>query len=155
LPGSPAIGGGTPVPGVITDQRGQPRFGRVDIGAFQSQGFVLTIANGNSQIAEVATAFAKQVTVAVTPNNSVEPVNGGTISLGATATGASASFPPATATISGGQAAATATANATPGQYTGTATTSGAESIFFDLTNVSLVVTITQDEVDNNYDVTS
>ena len=39
LPGSPAIGKGVSGPGVpATDQRGQPRSGRIDIGAFQSQG---------------------------------------------------------------------------------------------------------------------
>src|SRR5262249_32350653 len=42
-PGSPAIGGGAPVPGVATDQRGQPRVGRVDIGAFQSQGSAVAV----------------------------------------------------------------------------------------------------------------
>src|SRR5262249_5386617 len=36
-PGSPAIGGGTSDGAPATDQRGQPRSGRVDIGAFQSQ----------------------------------------------------------------------------------------------------------------------
>jgi hypothetical protein len=39
LPGSPAIGAGTAGAGIpTTDQRGEPRIGRVDIGAFQSQG---------------------------------------------------------------------------------------------------------------------
>ena len=38
LPGSPAIGNGTSVPGITTDQRGLARSGSgIDIGAFQSQ----------------------------------------------------------------------------------------------------------------------
>ena len=42
LPGSPAIGGGTSTGAPTFDQRGQPRSGHVDIGAFQSQGFTIT-----------------------------------------------------------------------------------------------------------------
>ena len=38
LPGSPAIGGGTTTGAPATDQRGQPRTGTIDIGAFQGQG---------------------------------------------------------------------------------------------------------------------
>jgi CSLREA domain-containing protein len=38
LPGSQAIGGGTTSGAPATDQRGQPRTGTIDIGAFQSQG---------------------------------------------------------------------------------------------------------------------
>src|SRR5262249_53361290 len=37
LAGSLAIGGGVPVPGVTTDQRGLARGARIDIGAFQTQ----------------------------------------------------------------------------------------------------------------------
>src|SRR5262249_6738056 len=45
LPGSPAIGGGVSGPSVPTnDQRGQGRSGGIDIGSFQSQGFILTPA---------------------------------------------------------------------------------------------------------------
>ena len=44
LPGSPAIGGGAAGPGVPgTDERGFARAGRVDIGAFQSQGTDLVV----------------------------------------------------------------------------------------------------------------
>ena len=53
LPGSPAIGGGNValVPtGISTDQRGNPRLlnGKVDIGAFESQGFTLTVTTGST-----------------------------------------------------------------------------------------------------------
>ena len=37
LPGSPAIGRGTTTGAPSTDERGQPRTGRIDIGAFQTQ----------------------------------------------------------------------------------------------------------------------
>ena len=37
LPGSPAIGGGTTTGAPATDQRGQPRTGSIDVGAFQTQ----------------------------------------------------------------------------------------------------------------------
>jgi hypothetical protein len=44
LPGSPAIGGGAAGAGIpTTDQRGQPRGARVDIGAFESQGTALVV----------------------------------------------------------------------------------------------------------------
>ena len=54
-PSAPARPNGAPT----TDQRGQPRAGRVDIGAFQSQGFTLTpVAGSTPQSAVVGTAFA-------------------------------------------------------------------------------------------------
>jgi predicted outer membrane repeat protein len=43
LPGSPAIGGGTATGAPTADQRGQPRSGGVDIGAFQSEGTTLVV----------------------------------------------------------------------------------------------------------------
>ena len=51
LPGSAAINGGTGPNSRVpnTDQRGKPRVGAVDIGAFESQGFTLTIVQGNNQ----------------------------------------------------------------------------------------------------------
>jgi hypothetical protein len=49
LPGSPAIGAGTAVPGVAADQRGLPLDSpNPDIGAFQSQGFTLTPVGGST-----------------------------------------------------------------------------------------------------------
>src|SRR5262249_57318581 len=48
LPGSPAIGGGTATDAPATDQRGQPRTGHVDIGAFQSQGFIVSPIAGST-----------------------------------------------------------------------------------------------------------
>ena len=44
LPGSPAIGAGTPISGITTDQRGFARpASNPDIGAFQTQGSTLVV----------------------------------------------------------------------------------------------------------------
>jgi len=48
LPGSPAIGTGTAVSGITTDQRGEPLASPPDIGAFQSQGFTVTPVTGST-----------------------------------------------------------------------------------------------------------
>jgi parallel beta-helix repeat protein len=137
LPGSPAIGAGATVGAPATDQRGEPRAGHVDLGAFQSQGFTLTpVAGSTPQSALLGTAFEKPLAVTVTANNPVEPVNGGVVSFAVTpADGASAALSAPSAVIANGQDSATATANATPGTYTATATAAGATSIGFNLTN--------------------
>ena len=46
LPGSPAIDAGTATGAPTIDQRGFGRVGAVDIGAFESQGFVITPRRG-------------------------------------------------------------------------------------------------------------
>jgi hypothetical protein len=136
LPGSPAIGAGTAAGAPITDQRGLPRSGRVDIGAFQSQGFTLIPVPGSTpQAAVVGTAFAHALAVTVTANNAAEPVDGGIISFAAPAAGPSATLSAATAVITGGQAGVTATANTGAGAYTANATTAGASAAGFSLTN--------------------
>jgi hypothetical protein len=136
LPGSPAIGSGTTAGAPATDQRGLPRVGPVDIGAFQSQGFTLTpIAGSTPQSARAGTPFANPLAVTVTANNPIEPVDGGVINFAAPATGASATLSAATATIAGGQASVTATANSTLGTYTVNASALGAGPGGFDLTN--------------------
>jgi hypothetical protein len=150
LPGSPAIGGGKSGTGVPTaDQRYEPRSGRVDIGAFQSQGFTLTLATGSTpQVALLGEAFANSLAVSVTANNAVEPVDGGVITFAAPISGASATFSAATAIIAGGTVGVTATANSLPGQYTAMASALGAAQVAFSLTNkqtFSLVVNTTQD----------
>ena len=130
LPGSPAIGAGASGAGIpTTDQRGQPRTGHVDIGAFQSQGFVLAqFATSTPQSAAAGSAFAHPLAVAVVPLNSVEPVDGGIISFAAPAAGASATLSAATAVIAGDLASVTATAGTVAGSYTVTASAAGVTS---------------------------
>jgi len=80
LPGSPAINAGTSTGALATDQRGLARFGPTDIGAFESQGFTLTLAPGSTpQSAKIGTAFANPLAFSVTANNPVEPVDGAVV----------------------------------------------------------------------------
>jgi hypothetical protein len=139
LPGSPAIGAGTSISGITTDQRGKPLDApNPDIGAFQSQGFTLTAAGGTSQRAGTGDAFANPLSVTVTAKNAAEPVAGGVATFTAPSSGASANLSGTTATIgSNGVASVTATANATGGSYTVTASAVGsAQTIDFNLTNL-------------------
>ncbi len=139
LPGSPAINAGTSAGAPATDQRGiaRPQLGLFDIGAFESQGFTLTIAGGNNQTTLVNTAFANLLSVNVTANGVGEPVNGGTVTFMPPMSGASASIAGNPATISGGLATTgTVTANGTGGTYSVMATSKGATpTINFSLTN--------------------
>jgi hypothetical protein len=158
LPGSPAIGAGTTTGAPATDQRGLPRTGHVDLGAFQSQGFTLTpVAGSTPQAVLAGRAFASPLAVKVTANNPAEPVAGGFVNFAVTpaAGGASATLSAASATISGGQAAVTATANATTGWYTTAATLTGSAPADFVLANASLVVDTILDDADNADSVTS
>ncbi len=148
LPGSPAIGGdvlaeypgGSPT--IFSDQRGEPLDSPIpDIGAFQSQGFTLTLADGSSpQSTEVGTAFVNPLSVTVTANNPVEPVAGGLLTFAAPAAGPSATLSGSTFTIgSDGVVSVTATANSSAGSYFVTATAGGSNSTEFDLTNTVLL----------------
>ena len=140
LPGSPAINAGTATGAPTTDQRGKARFGTTDIGAFESQGFALTVGNGDNQSAAVNTAFAAPLVVHVDAINSTdsEPVNGGRVTFTVPGSGASCSLATNPATISSGSASAgTATANGIAGgPYMVTATT-GAGTLNFNLTNTA------------------
>jgi len=148
LPGSPAIAAGVPIdfPGtttpISTDERGISRPGTApDIGAFQSQGFTLTVSSGASpQSTQVGTAFTNSLVVAVKANASYEPVDGGMIAFTAPSTGASANLSSGgLATISGGLASVTATANSVQGSaYAVTAQSSGVHTpVTFSLTNTA------------------
>jgi hypothetical protein len=153
LPGSPALDAGAAVgagpaanPVPATDQRGKPRVGTPDIGAFESQGFTLTpVAGSTPQSAFINTAFAQPLALTVTAVNAVEPVAGGMVTFTAPASGPSAVIAGSPATIAaGGLASATATANGIKGAYTVAArvTASGAPGASFALTNTVLLVSI-------------
>jgi len=159
LPGSLAIGAGSVnlVPaGITTDQRGEPRFlnGKVDIGAFESQGFTVTpVAGSTPQTTAIGTTFANPLALIVTANNPIEPVNGAVISFVThpAANGASAFLSASTAVIMGGQAAVTAAPDNADGSYEVVASVSGL-SASFNLTNTgaiyaSLVVNTTSDSL--------
>lgn len=145
LPGSPAINAGTAVASVTvpgTDQRGRPRLGAPDIGAFESQGFSMSRVGGNNQSTAINTAFADPLVVDVTAVDTQEPVTGGQVRFTAPTSGAGAGFSANPAMVANdGRAQTTATANATAGgPYTVTASlsdgTDPALSSAFSLTNV-------------------
>jgi hypothetical protein len=123
-----------------TDQRGtsllNPPGGAVDVGAFESQGFVLSAFSGSGQQRIIDTQFADPLVVAVSSPFG-EPVAGGAVTFTAPSTGPSASFNPNPVTIDpSGTASGFATANGVVGTYQVTATTAGAAgSVSFTLTN--------------------
>src|SRR6516225_4357038 len=119
LPGSPAIDAGTSTGAPASDQRGQPRVGAVDIGAFESQGFTIAVSSGSGQATDIATAFSAPLVVTVTANNSAEPVAGGLVTFTPPSSGAPATISGSPAIISAaGTASVTATANGFAGSYT-------------------------------------
>jgi hypothetical protein len=154
------LGGGTTTGAPVFDQRGQPRSGHIDIGAFQSQGFTISpVAGSNPQSTPINQPFPKPLAFTVTANNPAEPVDGGIVRFAVTpAGGASATLSAASATIAGGAVSVTATANTTIGQYVVSATATGADPDGFVLTNTqrpSLVVTTNLDEMDDTDGLTS
>jgi hypothetical protein len=153
LPGSPALDAGaavgqgpgaSPVP--ASDQRGKPRVGTPDIGAFESQGFTLTpVAGSTPQSAAINTAFAQPLALTVTAVNAVEPVAGGVVTFTAPASGPSATLVGSPATVgAGGATSAMATANGIKGAYTVAASVipTGAAGASFALTNTIPLVAI-------------
>ena len=82
LPGSPAINAGDGTNAPTTDQRGFARVvnGTVDIGAFESRGFALTITGGDNQQTAVDTPFPASLSVAVSSAFG-EPVEGGAVTF--------------------------------------------------------------------------
>jgi hypothetical protein len=148
LPGSPAIDAGSSAYGGTSDQRGFSRVGATDIGAFESQGFRVTVTSGDGQTATVNTPFTSPLQLTVSSDFG-EPVQNGVVTFTAPLSGVSATFPAgSSATLNAsGQASVTARANSVAGPYTVSATTPGiAAPASFTLTNtaaaaVSLVVT--------------
>ena len=149
LPGSPALGAGTAVAGVTSDQRGEPLDSAPDIGAFQSQGFTITPANGSTpQQTTDGIAFADPLAVVVGADNPVEPVAGGVVDFTAPSSGASASVSTEAAPIGADDSASVLAAdNSIAGSYTVTATVGPSPSATFNLTNLasSPVTTYTVD----------
>ncbi len=148
LPGSPAIDAGNNalIPaGVTTDQRFGPRIvnGIVDIGAFESSGFTITVTSGSGQSTCVLTPFSAPLVVTVTSNQS-EPVAGGEVTFTPPPSGASAILSGSPATISDtGTASVTAAANGETGSYTVSATASGITvPASFSLTNSPLILVL-------------
>jgi hypothetical protein len=144
LPGSPAIDAGNNalIPkGVTKDQRGLPRIvnGTVDIGAFESSGFTISVTSGSGQSTGVNTAFPAPLVVTVTANNPIEPLAFGLVTFTAPASAASATLTGSPAILSGdGTASITATANGSAGSYTVSATATGIKTpASFSLTNTS------------------
>jgi predicted outer membrane repeat protein len=147
LPGSPALGAGNanakdPAGNVITtDQRGVTRTvnGRTDTGAFESQGFALSVVSGDGQTATVKTAFGKPLVVLAAPAAAGEPVAGGVVTFTGPASGAGLAPVTTAVTIAANaQASLTATANTIAGSYKVTASAAGAtNTVSFSLTNVA------------------
>jgi hypothetical protein len=138
LPGSPAIAAGATGGGIpTTDQRGIARTGHTDIGAFQSQGFSLSLAGGDNQARPTGAAFATPLAVTVASTHS-EPVQNGLVTFTPPASNASATLTTSPASIAAnGGASVTATANATVGAYMVTASAAGASpNISFSLANI-------------------
>jgi hypothetical protein len=150
LPGSPAIGAGTGVSLVTTDQRGAPRAtsGSTDIGAFQDEGYALIVSSGSGQSATVGQSFAAPLVAGLVETFADAPLPGATIAFSAPATGASATLSAsAVVTNANGLASVTATANSIAGAYAVTATaTDITSSASFSLTNTpSGPVNVTSD----------
>ncbi len=144
LPGSPAIDAGTSGAGVpTTDERGKARVGAVDIGAFESQGFIVKPAAGSTpQSADIGTSFANPLALTVTANNPVEPVEGGIVNFVANlVNGATAYLSAASPVISGGKVSVTAAPNNALGSYTVVTSLAGSAPVSFELTNTGTVFT--------------
>jgi hypothetical protein len=132
LPGSPAIDAGNSSASNLprNDQRGYNRIAgaAVDIGAYEAQGFTLSVTGGNNQTAQLTGTYADPLVVTVTALDGVDAVAGGQITFTPPSSGASAVLSPNNpVTIA---ADGTATVNATPnsvvGNYTVTVNTAGA-----------------------------
>ncbi|MHB1558763.1 MAG: MBG domain-containing protein [Isosphaeraceae bacterium] len=139
LPGSAAIGSGTSVSGVTTDQRGAPRPSTgIDIGAFQDQGFTVSPVTGSGQGTPTNTSFAAPLVAVLTENYGDVPLPGATIAFSGPSTGAGAIPVSSTAlTDASGRASATVAANSTPGSYVVTASAAGpTSSASFALENI-------------------
>jgi hypothetical protein len=151
LPGSPALDASTifndsgDYP-ILTDQRGIPRpqGSAPDIGAFESQGFVVSVVSGSNQNAQVGNSFSN-LQISVTANDPNLNVTGGIVTFAAPSSGASAvlgtgtpiSYQVSATLNSSGGASISATANSTAGAYYVVASTAPSNSTpaYFSLRN--------------------
>lgn len=162
LPGSAAIDAGDPAVCAASggvnhlDQRGRARpDSSCDIGAFESQGFSLGITGGDLQSAPINTAFAQPLAVEVIANDTGEPVNGGLVTFAGPSTGASTN--PVTSTVSivgGGASLAVAANDLAGGPYSVAASSPGAASVNFNLTNDKQIASLTLSDLEHTYDGT-
>ncbi len=152
LPGSVAINAGTSISAPVVDQRGiaRPQLAAVDVGAYESRGFNLSIAGGNNQTTLITTAFAAPLSVSVTANGAGERVQGGIVNFTSLGIFASATFAsnPATIDVSG-VASTVATANGTGGSYSVLANANGNSggAVSFALENNATLPTLSIDDV--------
>jgi CSLREA domain-containing protein len=170
LPGSPAIdagdncvvlGGGCLTTPLTTDQRGISRQVNqtVDIGAFESRAFILSVNSGTPQSKPVNTLFAPLVIMVSSPSG--DPVADGLVNFNSPSFGPSAVFATATNGIqvflnANGQGSTTPTANGIAGgPYEVTATINRtAISGSFTLTNLQAATTTTVTSSANPSDLT-
>ncbi len=143
LPSSPALDTGNNAGVAATDQRGATRIfnGKVDIGAFESQGFGLTpLTNTTPQSTNINTSFPQLLGVQVTENfvNSPIPAPNILVTFASSPSSANGVFTGNTSILTnnlGIALAPTFTANGIPGSYSVTATATGFKPATFTLTN--------------------
>jgi hypothetical protein len=152
LPGSPALDAGNAATCPSTDQRGASRVETCDIGAFESQGFVLGSLTGTPQSTPINTPFATPLGLTVTANETTEPVDGGLVTFTPPASGVSAALTGSPALIASGTVSVTATANGTMGTYNVVASASGGSSVNFTLTNSPATATVSLSSLTQTYD---
>ncbi len=137
LPGSPAINAGTSTGAPSVDQRGITR-ASVDIGAFESRGFTLTLS-GNNQRTLVSTAYPLPLGVRVASAFG-EPVMNGRITLTPPGSGARLVTGTASFTVDlDGDVSQSVTANAVAGTFSVGVSAAGAPTTSFSLTNLTAV----------------
>jgi filamentous hemagglutinin family protein len=130
---------------LTTDQRGQNRIvgAAIDLGAYESGGFVLSPLAGDNQSTTIDTPFGTNLSVQVVANTAIDaalPTSGLTITFTPPGSGASGSFTPGNTAITNASGIATAnpfTANAEVGNFTVSATLPGATPGTFNLSNTS------------------
>lgn len=153
LPGSLAINVGDNATCLTTDQRGitRPQEGQCDIGAFESQGFALSISGGNNQTTPIGSAFDSPLDLTITSNSGDEPVDGGIINFTAPDSGPSTSFAPTTtATIASGSVSLDVSANTfAGGPYNVVASANGSNAVNFSLTNAKITPMVAVDSFIN------